>query len=214
MLGLRWWISFGLLCSVLFFGSKSSGQNFDEEQFEEELNSAMNVYPGVTIALPDRGASVVAAYTWSEYWLSGVLEDVPEYGFVVHDKDGQAVDIFGGAVPYTLKEDQIAIVGYDLQPGYSVSTVGSAGYIGAINEIAQVQPVTSGSQDTAQAPSWSIRRAIEVIDAASEYIVQELCHVRARPTELVLNLTAGFELVFDVETGSQVTWDLEVVCNR
>lgn len=66
----------------------------------------------------------------------------------------------------------------------------------------------------ANAPTDDIRRAVDAIAGATDYIAESLCSRPSRPTKLVLHLTAGFDLVFSGETGSQVEWDLEIVCSR
>ncbi|WP_163265583.1 hypothetical protein [Chelativorans alearense] len=62
--------------------------------------------------------------------------------------------------------------------------------------------------------SEDIQKAVATIADATDYIAEKLCGRRSRPTKLTLHLTAGFDLVFSGETGSQVEWDLETVCPR
>lgn len=67
---------------------------------------------------------------------------------------------------------------------------------------------------SAVAPTEDIGRAVDTVVNATDYIAEQLCSKKSRPTKLTLHLTAGFNLVFSGETGSQVEWDLEIVCNR
>lgn len=59
-----------------------------------------------------------------------------------------------------------------------------------------------------------IKKAVGVIVETTDYIAEALCSKRSRPTKITLHLTAGFELVFSGETGSEVEWDMETVCDR
>jgi hypothetical protein len=85
-----------------------------------------------------------------------------------------------------------------------------------LNAALSDEGVTGATVATASidAPTGDIGRAVETIADATDYIAERLCSRRSRPTKLVLHLTAGFNLVFSGETGSQVEWDLEIVCNR
>jgi hypothetical protein len=137
-------------------------------------------------------------------WSSHAVENAPEFGFVVYDNGGLPVDVFGGTAPFRTMDNTVEITGYNLPEGYSVKTVGTAGYVEAVSMIAQL----------VEAPSNDVENAVKTVKGASAYIVQELCSAVGRPTEITLNLTAGFKLAFSVETGSQFNWDLEVVCLR
>jgi hypothetical protein len=141
-----------------------------------------------------------------EKWLSGVVQNAPDFGFVVDNAQGIPVEVLSGAAPFETIDGNISVTGYALPLGHSIRTVGPAGWVDAATTIADRERVG--------APSRDIGRAIDTISGAGDYIAQELCARNARPTELVLNLTASFELVFNLETGSQVTWDLEIVCDR
>ncbi|TOC16501.1 hypothetical protein CGJ90_24065, partial [Vibrio parahaemolyticus] len=86
--------------------------------------------------------------------------------------------------------------------------VGSAGWTKAVSEIAtNVQIAKKPSNN-------SIVKAVDVITDATDYIAEQLCAKRSRPTKLTLYLDAGFELVFSASSGSKIEWDLEVICDR
>lgn len=193
-------------------------QSFDAEAFEQEINDALESMPGVSVEIGEDSDFETYVESirrnlenvYGDEWLSNVGQNPPEFGFVVNDADGIPVELIGGDVPYELSGGQVSIAGYQLPQGYSIITVGPAGWADAASTI--VDDVIEAT--IVDAPSRGIARAIDTISGAGDYIAQELCPANSRPTELVLNLTAAFELVFNLETGSQVTWDLEVVCDR
>lgn len=59
-----------------------------------------------------------------------------------------------------------------------------------------------------------IKKAVQAVADTTDYIAGNLCKKRSRPTRITLRLTAGFKLVFEGETGSEVEWDMETVCAR
>ncbi|XYK82325.1 MAG: hypothetical protein ROO70_08975 [Labrenzia sp.] len=196
-----------IICLFLPIGF-ASAQEFDPKVFEEDVNAAISDMPGVSFTVTD-GAMLTApekitADDIRSVWASQAIENAPEFGFVVYDKKGLPVDVLGGQAPFQTKDNNIEITGYKLPEGYTVSTVGSAGYAEAVSLIAQ----------RVEAPSDDVEQAVQTVKGASAYIVQELCSAIGRPTEITLNLTAGFKLAFNVETGSEFHWDLEVVCQR
>lgn len=189
------------------FSSSVFAQEFNPVTFEAEINSALANTPGVTVQIgeaTDFARPIVDALR--QQWVTGVAANAPEFGFVVEDPQGVPVEVLSGMAPFETINGNISVTGYQLPNDYSIRTVGPAGWTDAAIAIAQRQRV--------EAPSGDIGRVVTTISSAGDYIAQELCARDARPTELVLNLTAGFELVFNLETGSQVTWDLEVVCKR
>lgn len=202
------------LCIVLtaasLIGSMtlSRAQDFDPQAFEEAVNAAISDMPGVSFTVKDQENPAADDFTDAiaihKEWAAQAVENAPNFGFVVYDGMGMPVDVFGGDAPFQTVNDSIKITGYDLPEGHTVSTVGSAGYIDAVSLIAQ----------RVEAPSDDVETAVQTVKGASAYIVQELCSSVGRPTEITLNLTAGFKLAFTVETGSQFHWDLEVVCSR
>ncbi|MGI3166436.1 hypothetical protein [Pseudooceanicola sp. 200-1SW] len=194
-------------CASCLVASNVVAQDFDPTVFERKINEALASTPGVSVDLgdtPNFSGSALSALR--ESWASSVAADAPEFGFVVDDPEGIPVEILSGTAPFETIDGNISVTGYKLPTGYTIRTVGPAGWADATIEIAERTRVN--------APSGDIGRVVSTISAAGDYIAQELCAQGARPTELVLNLTAGFELVFNLETGSQVTWDLEVVCER
>ncbi|MEM8579988.1 MAG: hypothetical protein AAGF50_02170 [Pseudomonadota bacterium] len=193
-----------------FFASGSLAQEFDAAAFERAVNEALADVPGVTFSTD--GAEGAASNLMSglvdatNEWAIQSIRTAPDFGFVIYDDKGDAWDILGGNAPYEAQGNSIDITGYQLPEGYTVGTVGRAQYIEAVTDIAQSRVL--------QAPSDDIAKAVQTVKNASGYLKQELCTTQGRPTEIVLNLTAGFKLAFNLETGSQFTWDLEVVCAR
>jgi hypothetical protein len=186
----------------------AAAQDFDARSFEDAVNEAISEMPGVSFTVTDKSNPTMfkiwAAPTVDLNLGSRAVENAPPFGFVVFDAKGRSVEVFGESAPFRITNNTVEITGYNLPEGYSVSTVGAAGYIEAISRIAQ----------RVEAPSSDIENAVKSVKRASAYIVQELCKQVGRPTEITLNLTAGFSLAFTVETGSQFHWDLEVVCLR
>lgn len=189
-------------------GTIAAAQDFDARSFEDAVNTAISDMPGVSFTMKG-GAGPEFAKAQTDMaihrgWVSHATENAPEFGFVVNDAEGLPVDVFGGNTPFQTFENTIEITGYTLPEGFTVNTVGTAGYVAAVEEIAK----------RVEAPSDDVEMAVQTVKGASAYIVQELCSAVGRPTEITLNLTAGFQLAFSVETGSEFHWDLEVVCLR
>lgn len=184
-------------------------QEFNLREFEDALNLALEKQPGLTVELPDDPSILVesmSAPDYSDAWAVNLIRNTPEFGFVVNDADGVPVELLSGNVPFEAVGGEIKVIGYDLPEGYRLSTVGPAEWANTATEIVAFQRY--------RAPSRAIEKVISTVSGASAYIAQELCDNSWRPTEIVLHLTAGFELVFSGETGSQFTWDLELVCAR
>lgn len=182
-------------------------QSFNAAEFEAEINAALAEMPGITVEISeDSDFENAMTDLLEDQWKEGLATNAPEFGFVVDNAQGLPVEVLSGAAPFETVNGNIAVMGYELPDGHSIRTVGPAGWVDAVTTIADRKRVG--------APSRDIGRAIDTISGAGDYIAQELCARDARPTELVLNLTASFELVFNLETGSQVTWDLEIVCDR
>ena len=186
----------------------AAAQNFDGQSFEDAVNEAISDMPGVSFTVTDEAnpemGKMLTEKALDTDWVSHAIENAPEFGFVVYDAEGLPVDVFSGNAPFQTMNNTVEITGYNLPEGYTLNTVGTAGYIEAVSIIAQ----------RVDAPSDDVENAVQTVQGASAYIVQELCSAVGRPTEITLNLTAGFKLAFTVETGSQFHWDLEVVCLR
>lgn len=186
----------------------ASAQDFDAPSFEDAVNEAIRDMPGVSFSMTDEANPAMrdkmTELGFDPDWVTHAFENAPEFGFVVYDSKGLPVDVIGGNAPFQTMGKAIEITGYNLPEGYTVNTVGKAGYIDAVTAIT----------GRVAAPSDDVENAIRTVRGASAYIVQELCDAVGRPTEITLNLTAGFKLAFSVETGSKFHWDLEVVCLR
>lgn len=193
---------------VAGFASIATAQDFDAQAFEDAVNEAISDLPGVSFTVEDTFNPAMMGPMTGEHsgkeWVSNAVDNAPEFGFVVYDAKGNPVDIFGENTPFKTVDDMVEITGYKLPEGYSVNTVGKAGYIEAVSKIAQL----------VDAPSDDVESAVQTVKGAGAYIVQELCRTVGRPTEITLNLTAGFKLAFNIETGTKFHWDLELVCLR
>lgn len=206
------WILLGNAAFGADFGNTAVGAEFDAKTFEERVNEALSDMPGVTFEVSEEEADVDAIIEQFKSsppdmamdWANFSVENAPNFGFVVSNEKGMPVDVLSGDAPFKVVGDDVNIPGYNLPEGYDIKTVGTAGYVEAIGEM----------KSAVEAPSNDIKKAVNTVRGASAYIQQELCSAIGRPTEISLNLTAGFTLAFNLETGSQITWDLEVVCLR
>ncbi|MGO4480409.1 MULTISPECIES: hypothetical protein [Rhizobium] len=196
-----------LLLAVLLLAAPVIGQAqepaFDGDAFAKEVNAEIKArkFEGVTVTGDPRQAAPMADYKWAKE----LTASPPQFGIVVLDKDKKPIDVLGGSAPYVVTGSEIAIAGYDLPAGGSFKTVGAAGWTKAVSELAT---------EEASPPSEDIQKAVGVVADATDYIAGQLCKRKSHPTKIVFHLTAGFELVFNAETGSEVEWDLEIVCSR
>ncbi len=190
-----------LLINITIIANAQDG--FDAEKFVKKLNTAIKANTeGVTVNRVAPAPDVT-----NQDWIAAVTGKPQDFAVVAMDANDKPIDIFGASAPYKKDNGSISIVGYELPAGGKFKTVGAAGWAEAAAKIAaEKQPVPP--------PSSSIGKAVSTIIAATDYIAQELCPKPSRPTKLVLNLSAGFELVFTAATGTEVEWDLEVVCKR
>lgn len=192
------------LAAVAQLAASAQHAEFEPEQFTRELNEYLESHPGVTVT-----GEVGSALSWTlldQGWVEGIARQSQSFGIVAMDSDKRVVDIFGAETPYTLTGGEISVPGYELPEGGEFRIVGSAGLVNAAEAIAMAREV--------RAPSSDIQKAVDTIINATDYIADRLCAQSSRPTKLILHLTAGFNLVFSGETGSQVEWDLEIVCDR
>ena len=173
---------------------------FDFSASFEELNAVIDT-PGVTVT------TETSEEAWDKVWAkayeSGGIAPIPDFGIGVYDGQGQLIELFTGNTPYQIEGEEIFVPGYTLPPGGTFETMGREGVKEAFAKLEPAEP-----------PGGDIQKAVDTISRATDYIASELCSKPSRPTKLVLNLTAGFRLALTVETGSQVEWDLEIVCNR
>ena len=177
--------------------------DIDMDKFISDLNKAIkNKNKGVTVksVIPNDAVT-------NQAWVDAITKTPQDFAIVAVDANGKPVDIFGASTPFEKTNDSITVPGYTLPRGGSYKMVGAAGWAEAAYAIAE-------TKSTAPTPSSSIAKAVGTITNATDYIAKELCPKRSRPTKLTLNLNAGFELVFNASTGSEVEWDLEIVCKR
>jgi hypothetical protein len=184
-------------------GSAQEPKAFDADEFVKSVNETLKSksLAGVHVTGAPNTLSVI-----NEKWAEGLSSSPPQFGVVVYDANTEPVDVLGSNAPLVSDGNDINILGYKLPPGGSFRTVGSAGWTKAVADIA--------AREEKAVPSEGIQKAVNTVADATDYIASSLCKLKSRPTKLVLNLTAGFELVFSVETGSEVEWDLELVCPR
>ena len=189
---------------IFIFNTNCYSQDlFDKDQFVLDLNNEIQKKRGgITVK-----ASNLNRINHSQIRIETIAKTLQDFAIVAMDAKGEPVDIFGATTPFKEAGEGIFVPGYTLPKGGSFKTVGAAGW----NDVA-LKLVTRNN--TISVPNESISKAVDTISSATDYIAQELCSKKSRPTKLVLNLNAGFELVFSTSTGSEVEWDLEIVCKR
>lgn len=195
-----------LACVLAIGASTTSAQDaaFDGDAFAKEMNAAIKAknIDGVTVKGDPKAALPATDYKWAK----DLTSSPPEFGIVVLNKDKKPIDILGSAAPYVVKGSDIKIAGYDLPKGGSFKTIGAAEWTRTVSELAVADEVPPPSKD--------IQKAVSVVADATDYIASKLCARKSHPTKITFHLTAGFDLVFSGETGSEVEWDLEEVCKR
>jgi len=195
--------SFFIIFYFILNSNSYSRDLFDKDQFVINLNNEIQKNrSGVTVR-----ATNLNQINNGQIWIETIAKTPQDFAVVAMDSKGEPVDIFGSSTPFKEADGIFLVPGYTLPKGGSFKTVGAAGW----NEAA-LQLVARNN--TTSVPNESISKAVDTISSATDYIAKELCSKRSRPTKLVLNLNAGFELVFSASTGSEVEWDLEIVCKR
>lgn len=196
-------IAVAITVLVPSLGTAQEPTTFDAEGFVKSLNESLKSksLEGVRVTGAPNTLSVI-----NEKWAEELSASPPQFGVVVYDANTKPVDVLGSNAPLVPDGNDINVLGYKLPPGGSFRTVGAAGWTKAVADIA--------AQEKKAVPSEGIQKAVNTVADATDYIASSLCKLKSRPTKLVLNLTAGFELVFSAETGSEVEWDLELVCPR
>ncbi|HHC6657276.1 TPA: hypothetical protein ACN326_001057 [Vibrio parahaemolyticus] len=189
---------------MLISSNALTEDKFDSDLFVKKLNQAIKEkHLGVHVEgfpFPED--------TSLKYWNENLTTKPQDFGIVVKDQDGKAIEVFGESTPFERQGQGIYIPGYDIPKNANYELVGSAGWTKAVSEIAtNVQIAKKPSNN-------SIVKAVDVITDATDYIAEQLCAKRSRPTKLTLYLDAGFELVFSASSGSKIEWDLEVICDR
>lgn len=181
--------------------STMEGRSPDQEATAEDaIPETMELREGVSIRPPAAPSTAAPP---------------PDFGIVATDASGKVIDVFGPLTPYVVSPDRstIEIPSYELPPGGNFKLVGTAGFEEASKK-ALMTAYATGATPASGGVSDDIKRAVEVINDATDYIATSMCARPSRPSKLILNLSAGFTLVFSAQTGSQVEWDLEVVCPR
>jgi hypothetical protein len=205
-----------------------------KKQFEEKLNEVIakdlkgiKIIPKTAVGdqTNDDGLTemVESSSFYKSAWLAAQASNAPNSGVVVLNEAGIPLDLISGDLVNVLANGTISVPGYALPPGGKFETVGAAGWIASAGKIAQsklfdeklITGTTAsggGGGGFEELPDETIIKAMKAIVAANDYIIAQLCKRPTRPTKITLNLSAGFKLVFDVQTGSQVEWDLDIIC--
>ncbi|VVT04764.1 hypothetical protein [Rhizobium sp. EC-SD404] len=59
-----------------------------------------------------------------------------------------------------------------------------------------------------------IQRSLNVIGRVGEMIAEDQCAEQGRPSSITYSLSASFQILVGVETGTEVTWELDGLCER
>lgn len=140
------------------------------------------------------------------YW-EILLKNPPNFGVVVKDDVGIALEMFDLNNAVQAQSGQIEIPGYSLPPGARIERVGVAGWWSA------AEALRSGRVQQAGFGSTLIDTA-EKINEASALIKSVVCEEPGYPTEIVLSFDASFTLVVGAGAGTKLTWDMKDVCSR
>lgn len=136
------------------------------------------------------------------------LVHLPEWGVAVKDQSGEVVDLFG-QVQY-----DVTPAGNVVVPGY-VAPMNTKLEVVSQNEWAQI--TTSGQLQPQYKPLADLPGAV---GKATEFLANEFCGKKNRPSIISLSLVAGVEgtiyfATAKTEVGSNVTWEFrEDICPR
>lgn len=205
------WIAGLILCStaVAMPAAAQDAAPFDGSSFVEQLNEAISAgkLGGVQVKGQIAPELMFSKGGFGDEWAKALYAKTPDFGFVVLDASKRPIDVLGAEVPYkVLTDNSVAIAGYRLPTGGEVKLVGPAEWSATIARLA--------AADVVKPPSDDIMNALTAVRDATDYVAAMMCDLKSRPTKLTLSITAGFKLAFNVETGSEVEWDLEIVCAR
>jgi hypothetical protein len=134
------------------------------------------------------------------------LQPIPDYGFVVYDKDGKPVKAFGPATPTDVKDGSIQIIGNQFPQGWYVKTEDSPSYLKALFQISEDKKSADSSYVN------NIREMVQSIDEGASIVKSTLCNNPARPSSIQVEVIGGFSLGIYGSLKSTVDWDLEKMC--
>jgi hypothetical protein len=60
----------------------------------------------------------------------------------------------------------------------------------------------------------ALSKAIDAIAGAGDMLADRFCDNDMRPAEFTLSVSANFSFVIGVDTGTQVMWDIDKLCER
>lgn len=133
---------------------------------------------------------------------------LPEWGVVVKAQDGSVVDVFG-QVPYDVTPaGQVEVPGYQPPPNATLEVVPQKTWA----ELASAEDLDDNFRPLSSLPG--------AVGTASDFLANEFCGKRNRPTSISLNLVAGvsgtiYFATANTEIGSNVEWEFrEDLCPR
>jgi len=174
----------------------------NQDTFITELNKALeDQFAGVTVeGISDSKELIeamnVAGFGIDSSWAAAAARNAQDFGIVAMDAGKNVIDVFGASTPFEKTAEGWVFPGYNLPPGGSFNTVGSAGYADAIGKLAKVKnqiEVTS-----------SLKKVVNKIVGAGGYIVDTLCSMHGRPSQIELHLDAGLNWVVKASTDTKV----------
>ncbi|HCQ56975.1 MAG TPA: hypothetical protein DIU10_03615 [Sulfitobacter sp.] len=191
-----------LIAFALVVPSGLFGQQFNEADFLKRLNEALE-RDGVTVHSYEDPGWTFSDPNLIENKLS-VQVDLPEYGIAAYEGE-ELKTVFGPSVSTIMDENGeiVGVAGYTAGPSTRFSVIGADEYAAKIQEVRSVSGLDEGLQ-----------RAITSMKSATNYIMAELCSTDGRPSQITLNLSADFKLVFGASTGTSATWVMSETCNN
>jgi len=191
-----------LIAFALIAPSQSISQQFNEADFLEKLNEALEG-DGVTVHSYEEPERTFSDPNLIANKMS-VMVDLPEYGIAAYEGE-ELTTVFGPSVSTVMDENGeiVGVSGYTAGPSTRFSIIGADEYAAKIQEVKMVSSLDEG-----------VQRAISSMKSATNYIMAELCSTDGRPSQITLNLSADFKLVFGASTGTSATWVMSETCNN
>ena len=185
------------VCLMLFISVEALAE--DNTTNDQEMSKTAQI-------LENMGITAVTEYGPHTVW-SNVSKNPPKVGVIAKDQQGRLLDIFDLDGQEFEDKKLIHVRGYQLPPGGTFERVGAAGWIKAVGDL-------RSSYYRSTEVGLTIKDAVTEVDRVSSTIRDLLCLNPGRPTEVVMTFDAGFNIVVAAGAGTQLTWDMEIVCKR
>lgn len=182
----------------------------------QEAGSRPSLVDGLNLAIEEQSGkagiiSTTPAKTEDYYRL--VVGEAPEWGVVIKDvRSDLVVDAFG-QVNYVIEDNgSLVVPGFEPPAGTYLELVPAREW-----QMLAATLTTVEELDPTVAPLTGLP---SIVEKATDYLAQEMCSTRSRPSSITLVLMVGASgnILFaeaSTDAGSEVTWDLAGdVCPR